>query len=187
MRLGLYGRWIAGGLALAAIGATCGGDGGSFSSGLDNGAELGALSPGDADKLCQSVNDWMTNHFAKDIKELSCRTTGALAGAFGSAASQKQAACQTAYDRCMSQPSDEEPTSTSCQKPAASCKATVGELETCINELAPLLQQAVNSLPTCQQIGSGSTTTPPVTPESPASCKTLQSKCPGMSLPTFRR
>jgi hypothetical protein len=173
-------------MALLAMGVTCGGDGGSFSSGLDQGTQLGTLSPSDADKLCQSLNDWTTNHFAAEIKELSCRGAGIAAAAFGgSSPTQQQAACSSAYDQCMKQPAQQSPVAGSCRKPSASCKATVGELESCINELSPLLRQVVSSFPTCQQLASGGGSAPPSDLKAPASCKTLESKCPDVDLPNL--
>ena len=183
---GWNGRLVAGGLALAAIGATCGGDGATFSSGLEKGAELGTLSPGDADKLCQALNNWMQNEFAGEIKELTCRGTGIAAGSFagGGSAAQQQAACKAAYDQCLKQPS-EAPKSSTCDKPSASCKATVGELESCINDMSPLLQQVISSFPTCDKLGTSGGTAPPTDLQPPASCKTLETKCPDMGLPSF--
>jgi hypothetical protein len=175
-------RLVLGGLALAAIGATCGGDGSTFSSGLDKGAELGSLSAGDAQKVCESLSTWMKDNLAGDIKEMSCRLAGFTASQIASSA-QKQTACTTAYDQCMKQPAESsEPTD--CNKPSASCKATVGELEACINEISPFMKQVFGSFPSCAQIASGSAPTPPTNLQPPASCTSLQSKCAELDLPT---
>jgi hypothetical protein len=166
--------------------ATCGGDGSSFSSGVDKGAELGGLSSGDAQKLCTALNDWMTNSFAPQLKEMTCRLAGLTASGIGgnSQPAQKQAACTTAYDSCMKQPARTETgSSATCSAPPTTCKATVGELESCVNEISPMLQMYLSSFPTCQQLGSGTVTLPTSQPMPPQSCTTFQSKCQGLELP----
>jgi hypothetical protein len=176
-------RWVVGGLAVMAIAATCGGDGSTFSSGVDKGSELGSLSSGDAQKLCTALNDWMKNNLSAQIKEMSCRVAGLAASGFGgSSAAQKQAACTTAYDQCMKQPEETDSTG-DCTKPPATCKATVGELEACVNDFMPLMQQFVSSFPTCQQLSSG-TGSVPTNLQPPQSCTAFQSKCQDLDLPT---
>ena len=176
-------RLVLGGLALAAIGATCGGDGSTFSSGLDKGAELGSLSAGDAQKVCESLSVWMKDNLEGELKEMSCRIAGFSAYQIAAAA-QKQTACTTAYDQCMKKPSESnEPTD--CNKPTTSCKATVGELESCVNEMGPLLKQVVGSFPTCAQVASGGTPTPPANLKPPAACTALQTKCADLDLPSL--
>jgi hypothetical protein len=176
-------RWIVGSLAAAAVGATCGGDGSSFSSGVDKGAQLGSLSAGDAQKLCDSLSTWTKDNFAPQIKEITCRFAGFLASSGGSgSAAEKQAACTTTYDQCMKQPAQETGTAT-CEKPSTSCKATVGEYESCINDMAPMVDQFLSAIPTCAQAGSGGTVTPPTNIQPPASCTTVQSKCAELDLP----
>jgi hypothetical protein len=181
----MNGRWLAGGLALVAIGATCGGDGGGFSSGIDKGANLGSLSEGDAQKLCSALGDWMKNEFAPKLKEGTCRLSAALAAGLGGSkdpAAQK-AACKTAYDACLQKPASDEINTASCSKPPSTCQATVGEMESCINEIAPLMEQYFGKFPTCDQLGSGTVTLPSGQPQTPMSCTTFQNKCKGISLP----
>jgi hypothetical protein len=177
-------RLVVGGLALAAIGATCGGDGSTFSTGLSKEAELGGLSSGDAQKLCESFNEWMKNNLSADLKEMSCRTEGFSASADVGAA-QKQAACTTAYDQCMKQPA-ESSAPVSCDKPSATCKATVGELESCVNEIGPLMRQVVlGAFPDCAQIAAGRVPMPPASLQTPAACTALETKCDDVDLPSL--
>jgi hypothetical protein len=165
--------------------ATCGGDGSTFSSGVSKDAELGSLSSGDAEKLCQSLQTWMKDNFTAQIKEVSCRTAGFLAAGLGSGSmAQKETTCKTAYDQCMKSPAQESPT-TSCEKPSATCKATVGEMETCINEIAPMMNMVLAAFPTCQQVAAGATPTPPSNLMPPASCTAFQTKCPDLDLPSL--
>ena len=151
---------------------------------LEKSAELGSLSSGDVQKLCESLSSWMQANIAGELKEVSCRTAGLIAAGFGgSSPALKQTACTAAYDDCMKKPA--EPVGTeSCEKPSSSCKATVGELEACINEMAPLMSQLVSAFPDCAQIAAGATATPPTNLQTPASCKTFQSKCEDIELPS---
>jgi hypothetical protein len=177
-------RLVVAGLACAAMAATCGGDGSTFSSGVNKDAELGNLSSDDAQKLCQSLQTWMKDNFTAQIKEVSCRTTGFLAARLASGMAQKETICTTAYDECMKR-SEETPIAGSCDKPPASCKATVGEFETCINEISPLMNQVLSAFPTCKQVAAGATPMPPANLMPPASCTSFQTKCPGLDLPSF--
>jgi hypothetical protein len=179
-------RWLVSGLALAAIGATCGGDGSTFSSGVDKGSQLGSLSAGDAQKVCTSLNEWMQSNFAPDIKEVTCRFTGVTAAALaGNDKSRQEMLCKSAYDQCMMSSSNNPIQPASCEKPPSDCTATVGELESCVNDMVPLLEKVIGAIPTCQQLASGATATPPTGLEEPASCKTFNSKCDDLDLPSL--
>ncbi len=181
----MNGRWLAGGLALVAIGATCGGDGGAFSSGVDKGTQIGNLSEGDAQKLCSSLNDWFTHQLAPKLKEGTCRFTAVLASGLGGSkdpAAQK-ATCKAAYDACLKQPAESDNLGGECSKPSGTCTATVGELESCVNEMGPLMEQYFGAFPTCDQLGSGSVSLPTSQPQTPMACTSLQTKCPGLDVP----
>jgi hypothetical protein len=178
-------RLVLGGLALAAIGLTCGGDGSTFSSGVNKDAELGSLSSGDVQKVCESLHTWMQENLLKVVKEMSCRTQGFGAWVSGSdSATQKQTACTMAYDQCMKQPTEASEPAMCDDKPSAACKATVGELESCFNGLIPVMRQVLEGFPTCAQIGSGAMPYPPGNLQPPAACKSLESKCPEWELPS---
>ncbi len=177
-------RLLVAGLAVAAMAVTCGGNGAAFTSGVNKDAELGSLSEDDARKVCTALQTFLTDNFAPDIKELSCRGAGLTAGAFVSGGlPQKQAACTTAYDQCLARPAND-PIGSSCEKPASTCRATVGELEACINDMVPILDQVKGALPTCQEF-TGGIPSLPSNLEQPASCKTVDSKCEDLDLPTF--
>ena len=183
----MKGRWLAAGLALAAAGATCGGDKSIFSSGIDKAAELGHLGASEVQKLCDAVTSWTTNQLAPELKELGCRAAALTASGLGGVgdAATKLATCTTAFDQCMKQPTSSQSGQSggNCSAPPATCTATVGELETCINAFEPLVQQYLTSFPTCQQLGSGSVTLPTTQPQTPASCVSFQTKCQGLALP----
>ena len=115
------------------------------------------------------------------MKDFTCRFSGFLAAALGGADTDAaaRAACKAAYDECAAAPAE---TTEKCSKPTGMCTATVGELEACANDSTKAVEQLTNSIPSCAELtladlmdsGGGDD----MTPEDPASCKTVETKCP---------
>ena len=102
----------------------------------------------------------------------------------GGGLAQKEAVCRTAYDQCLARPAKRCRSAGSCEKPVCTCRATVGELETCINDIGPIINQVMGAFPTCQESRRRHPHAP-LQPEQPASCKTVDSKCEDLDLPTL--
>jgi hypothetical protein len=115
------------------------------------------------------------------LKEFTCRIKGSIAAALASSQSERQPACAQAYDPCAAAPP---PTASnggaSCTAPPSTCTATVGELQTCLQEMSGAIDGLLAVLPTCEMVAT--TTGSPVAAaltRIPASCQTLNSKCAG--------
>ena len=126
----------------------------------------------------------------------------ALGAAFDSSLSdaQIQMSCTQAYNDCLaSDQSADGGATSSCQMGASdpTCTATVSEISTCLNDDSAVLAQQTNALPSCGALTRASLNTATGTDadggaaDEPASCKTVDTKCPGFSMPAmpnaFRR
>jgi hypothetical protein len=161
--------------------------GGTFSSGLPPSSTLGTLSDSDWAKFCGAASAYAeANSGGVDT---SCKLAGitaagfaALSGAMTDADVQK--ACTDTFNQCKAATADAGPGTNDCtRKPGASCTATVGEVEACLNDRAAATQAAAASIPACESLtlaqfrmpadaGSGTDT--------PQSCKVASQKCPGL-------
>ncbi len=170
----------------------CGGGGaGSFSSGVDEGKSLGSLSKDEVTKLCTAADSWAKDNVKIDPAD-SCKLSGLLGiitiAAKGASATDKdvQDACKAAYDQCLKAPSQTTTSMTSsamCQAPPASCTATVGEYDACLESIPGYVKTIFDGIPSCDKLTKASLMDPNFagggkTPEEPAACKTLESKCP---------
>lgn len=158
------------------------GPGGDFDSGLPTDKPIASLTDAELGGLCDKFDDfYATGKVADDLQDFSCRFSGLLAAAFANAETDAAArtACKTAYDACAAAPGE---TTSTCGKPTGTCTATVAEVEACANDSAKALAQLVSAFPSCVELtladlmDSGEE---PTTPEDPASCTTLEMKCPG--------
>jgi hypothetical protein len=166
-------------LAVSLLGA-CGSDG--FSTGLPPDKGLGTLTPAEATKLCSSTATFVQ---AK-ADAATCQFTALVAGvARGKTDAEARTICKTELDQCLARA-----TGTggggpvNCPAPPASCTATVGEYEACLNDRASSYDKALASLPTCETVTRSSSSFPTTAPTvtTPASCTTAQRKCLGFSL-----
>jgi hypothetical protein len=159
-----------------------------FSSGIPGNKTFDTLTDADLANLCSSLG----KHLGTDpsLKEATCHFAGfgAALGAsiLGTATdADLQKACTDIEAKCRSAaPSAEQST---CGKPTSTCTATVAEFEACVTDALAAATQAFATLPACSSITSSSLSmlltsgnggmTPAV---EPASCKTLEQKCPGV-------
>jgi len=148
---------------------------------------LGTLSDGDAQKLCTEAGAFLSGgSFKTTFSDFSCKAAGieATFAAMAKTDADLQASCKTAYDACVAMPSD--PTSMlMCDKrPTAACTATVAEYSACLNDTTGFLTTADASLPSCSSLTMANLATSlaafgQLQSSEPASCKTLDQKCPG--------
>jgi hypothetical protein len=158
--------------------------GGDFMTGLPATTPLSSLTDAQAMQVCDKIDDY----FSAGLKDFDCRFAGLLAVAFSqpqpATDAAAQAACKTAYDMCEAAPSE---TTSMCSKPTGMCTATVGELEACANDSAAAFDQLGASFPSCADLtlkdlmdtGGGDM----MEPMDPASCTTLDMKCPDAPMP----
>ncbi|HVV52643.1 MAG TPA: hypothetical protein VHO06_23480 [Polyangia bacterium] len=176
---------------------TGGTTGGGFSTSVPGSTPLGGLSSGQATTLCNDIDAYFKTRIAPDF----CKEQ-ALIGALtvqltNSSASDAdlQAACTSAYTACLT--GDGGITGGAACNPAqvmgepATCKATVGDLSTCLNDDGTASDQAVSALPSCATLTAAQLTAalggdagaPNAT--DPASCASLDAMgCGGVSAMT---
>jgi len=177
-------------LALAsACSSSSSGGGSSFNAGLPASESLGSLSDSDAQKLCDAVRSFSSSN--SSVSSQVCVFAGLVAAGVQASlnASASDAdlrkACSDAESACQKQPARHvDAGAATCSKPDASCTATVGELQTCINDENAAFQNAASSLPTCGSLTraqllseAGPVSTAPQA-STPASCQTFAQKCP---------
>jgi hypothetical protein len=167
----------------------------TFSTGLPPSQSLGSISDADLKTLCAAASS-----FANDLvnHDSACLIAGYDAAAvqhlLGTAQTDAdlQKACTDAETACKNDPARDAGTTTTtqtCRKPPASCTATVGEYEACVNDAKAAYQMQFSSLSTCAALTAadlrmpegGPTATPS---NQPASCKVVSTKCPsGVATP----
>jgi len=158
---------------------------GSFSSGLPEDKQLGALTDAEAEALCKRIEGYFADDttVGKNVDEFLCRFTSALTALFAAPETDAalQSSCKSLYASCIASPTM---SSGTCEKPDATCTATVAEYEACMNDQLALLNQLGSAVPSCDQITlSSSSTLLSGVGEAPASCQTLEAKCPSAPKP----
>ena len=154
-----------------------------FSTGLPSNKGLATLSPDEANQLCAAT----ASYVASKAKMTTCRLE-ADAAAFtqGKTDADARMICKQQLTSCMAAPAagGGGSTNTGCQPPPASCTATVGEYETCLNDLSTAYDKALAGLPNCDTLTLSFNGLPSSRPslQSLASCNTLSSKCTGISV-----
>jgi len=156
------------------------GDGsGAFSSGVDTSKRIDALSVSEAQEICQSSTDYVDGYIESgQYQEFICRLFGL--GVAVQVADAPLDTCKSQYDMCMKQVTVTAAPNADCSAPA-SCSATVGDLEQCLNDQAT----SINSLdlPSCADADFSTLTQDSLDAMAssidPSSCKTLDSQCEG--------
>lgn len=154
----------------------------AFSTGLPPNKGLGTLNPAEANQLCAAT----ASYVASKARMTTCQLE-ADAAAFIQAKSDAEARtiCKQQLDDCLAGASGNAGSAdTGCQPPPASCTATVGEYETCLNDLSGAYDKALAGLPNCDTLTLALSGLPSSRPtlQSLGSCNTLASKCVGISL-----
>lgn len=169
-------------------GSNNGNNGGGFDSGLPDDQTLGSLSPSDAQALCDKFDAYFSKgSVATSLHELNCRMAGIFGVVFAMPQSDAdaQAACKALYDECVTAPAE---TTSQCTAPDATCMATAGELEQCLNDSVDALEQASSAIPSCDKLKLADLSASPsdmgMQPAESAACTAVETKCPnGPTLP----
>jgi hypothetical protein len=176
-------------LVIALVGpvAGCGSSGSSGVTSVPGTKTLKDLTPAELATLCSDSASYFRTHVTGTCK-LAGFFTAALAAEFDTTMTdaQLQALCNQSVASCNSGAgADAGASSQTCEAPPATCTATVSEYSACVTDDATAINSAFGSIPACSSLtraslnastadaGSGSTSTPP------ASCTTLETKCPG--------
>jgi len=171
--------WCVLGLVCAVAGCSSSSDGGvsggAFTS-VSSSQVLGSLSDADAQTFCMDLGK---SSAFQAVTDYDCRAEGLLAALVttDNTDASVQAACQSAYTDCISSSG-----MLMCQdKPSAACTATVGEYESCVNDEAAAVKGATAQLPMCSSLKAATLqATLEALPQgaTPASCATVEQKCP---------
>jgi hypothetical protein len=166
-----------------------GGGGGGFNPGVAGNKPLNTLSDAEVATLCKNADAYFSS--SPDIKEANCRTAGVFAVAFtasvGATDKQLQDACQTVYNQCIKAPAsssggDGGTSNGTCNKPPASCTATVDQMTACLNELTATLKNSVPACNTLTVASLGASANPPDggSDTTGPACKAYEAACPDM-------
>jgi hypothetical protein len=170
---------------LAVTAAACGSDdgdkGGSGASKIESGAPASTpanqLSDSQVKAFCDSAARAGAAAFGtQDAKQALCGFSGYFLSLASGGSGDAAGVCKMAYDECLKAPAE---TSTStCEKPSATCTATIGEIEACLNDSMAQVSQMLEALPGCDDVGKPLDGAAPTEQQSPASCQVVQQKCP---------
>jgi hypothetical protein len=125
--------------------------GSTFSPGVDGNKPINQLSDTELQTICMNIES------QPSLKEEQCRSLGLVFAAVGAGPTttdaELQATCATAYSQCENPAAAGDldagvTTTNSCNRPGASCTATVGQLSACINEIIAM----PDPIPPCNQL-----------------------------------
>jgi hypothetical protein len=175
----------AGSMSSGGSGTSSGGD---LDTGLPDDKTISSLTDAEIVDLCSKIDAFYSEgKVADSLEDFSCRFAGMFAAAFSAPETDAaaRAACQAAYDECAAAPA--EGMAEKCTKPTGVCTATVGEVEACANDSAKALDQLVDTFPSCAELTLADLMSmdggDPMTPADPASCTTVEMKCPDAPMP----
>ncbi len=130
--------------------------------------------------------------FSTALVNATCGEVEVISAAGSTTDAEAQAACQAAAAECTATTSTADAGTQTCTPPDSTCTATVGELETCLNDLSSALAKAGSTAPSCATLtvaqvnaalaafamdaGAAEGLT------EPASCTSFDAKCPGMNV-----
>ncbi len=150
------------------------GSAGEFSIHLPDDTPVVELTDEDYIVVCEAAMDYVLDA----ALPAWCNTAGAIY-ALQQGADDPRADCIPIAMLCLSQL----PTMVDCVPPEESCPATVGEMETCVNDLADTGEELDDTVPACTELTPDST--PPdaasiLSPEQVGACAALEQQCPGI-------
>jgi hypothetical protein len=159
-----------------------------FSSGIPADKTVDTLTDAEVTNLCSSLGQYISTD--PGLQESTCHFAGfgvALSASLFGAASDAdlQKMCADTEAKCHEAPLMGE--GSTCTKPTSSCSATVGEFEACVTDSLAEATKAFAALPACSSITNASLqmlissgSSGMTTAVAPASCQTLEQKCPGL-------
>ncbi len=157
-----------------------------FDPGVAGSAQLGSLSDSDTQKLCDELQQYVSGApFMQAEGQLSCGAAGIAAAFMATDMTDSgiQSACKSASDACTAALKDTNPMMTdTCDKPDASCTATVAEYTACLNDAVNVLN--TTNIPACSTLTKANLQTALLSlaglaQGEPASCTAYEMKCPG--------
>jgi hypothetical protein len=178
---------------LALLAPACAGEDvgpGPFTSGLDGDRPLGELTSAEVKKVCKAVETWATAAIPLAKRATLVCKSGAIAAALLTnplaGTSGLQSVCQRTYGSCLQQ-TDNAPAAVTCPTPGPDCTATVAEYERCLNDLPATFDQAIEAIPSCDDLTIGSLLQTGLARPTlvPPSCATYQEHCPGARITGF--
>lgn len=157
----------------------------TFSSGVDSNKQLSQLSPTELNKVCTGSAEFLADSEA--VKQLQCKSSSLSSLLSGGAP-----ACDQAYEACLKGDAgvsididagvDDAGVSDAGAAPActvpASCTATVGEYDKCVNDGRKVIENLNSAFKKCDL--NSVTGLDAAAFEEPASCIVMDQKCPGM-------
>ena len=161
-----------------------GGSGGTSGGGwasLSGTASLGSLTPSQATQLCAGTYAY----YQQAISQATlCKEAGLALGVSSSSSTdaQLQQNCNGAQAMCLTA----SPPVPNCSNIPTSCAATVAQYSACIMDQVAAFNSGVNALASCDTVTLAGLQAVWnfVTADPPASCASLNDRCPGLDLPT---
>lgn len=185
------------GVAFAALAIACSSSGGSGGSGsvssVDSTKTVNGLSDSEAKQYCEDATRYAEGQLsAADSKKIGCGFSSQFMASFNAESdSDAQTKCKALYEECLKKPDEKTETDagasddpcTEFKSRSKDCAATVGEVTQCMtDELAAMKALAARDFCAEAKASSPDGGTPGSSLfEQPASCKAIESKCPGLS------
>ena len=177
-------------VVFALAGAACGGESderdagdGNFATGIPGSKRLGDLSDSELARLCDEIVEFAdAPAVSEPMHEYACRLGGMVNAIFAGATTDAEARtlCAEAYGECVAASGS---STTTCNRPSASCTATVAEYEACMADIPGYLEASLAVTPTCETLTLASLEEAPEgAPDYPASCAVVDEKCPDEGL-----
>lgn len=138
---------------------------------------IGDLTDDEFEGLCKDIAKQVDD---LHIEDTTCRIGGIVAALLSAPKNDAdaQAACKASYDSCVAEPDD---STESCDKPGATCTATIDEFNACLADLKDILGDIKDSVPSCDTLKLTDLTSLAIlgaATMNPASCETYEQKCP---------
>jgi hypothetical protein len=154
-----------------------------FSIGIPADKGLGTLDSTQAAQMCTAADSYLDGK----AQRASCKF-GAVGTAVTRGISNDDARriCRIYLDACLTMPAADVIDTLNCKAPDASCTATVGEYEACLNDVASEYDRRIASLSGCDGLILSRSALPAITllpPQLPSSCSALTSECPTIHIP----
>lgn len=168
--------------SVAALSLTAVACGGGIDSGLDSSKQASSLTDDEVGQMCEATAEYMADEISTDLQ---CKAAGITAGALALGQGDVQAACEEATSKCKEE-SDGAISSSDCDNAENSFEscgdATVGDVETCIEDMVSVSKSYFEDLPDCGGLedyimDAAASGTTPDTPEMPESCSSLPDGC----------
>ena len=175
---------------LLALASACGDDNDApeFQSGLADNRTIAELNPNEVQTFCQSLGSWAQDLFAGiDVKRVGCTFLGIAFSSVGG--SPSKASCEQGRDQCiqMDQVNGDETVdfdaNVDCsidEITTANCMATVGEIESCLEETGRLFRSLADRI-SCDIAGDQEQLQSISEDFQNNPCASLQAKCPGLN------